>query len=247
MKFVSTIALLLIAPFAGLLEPLQASSRPSGLTEKNQTRLLTREFLVCVIRRRPAEAQAVLLSRLDNAEIIERYPKLLEATCMPGRVRGSGLQLILVGDEVRYGLADALIMQEYYTALPTNIGLAAPLVHRELPVDETQIRKTKEFRKKGEAVIEDARRSAKASRILSEFGECAVRSNPPAAHRFLLTEPESADESQAFQAVKSFIGPCLVQWQLLQTDLPKLRGTMAYNFYRLAHSTPIARESGVIK
>lgn len=72
--------------------------------------------------------------------------------------------------------------------------------------------------------------------VLGKYGECVVRTNPAAAKALLLTRVETSGEARAFDALRQALGECLPEGKTLAFGKLVLRGTIAVNYYRVAHA-----------
>jgi len=193
------------------------------------------DFTRCVSGKDPKEAESVVLSTIPNGEIVHKYPRLVDPNCLrPG-------QLVMPGDYLRYGLAEWIIRREYANGLPSDIALAAPLPHYEIPdylfnlgilgraLMPAQV-----------ALIEQRRNQAIGFQTLAELGECVDRKDPPGALRLVLSKIHSAAETQAFAALHGSLSSCLSEGETISFDPAALRGTIALNLFRLAKASRIA-------
>jgi hypothetical protein len=231
LRFVLTSGLALVSTAA-----IAAQWDPQRMpASERETRDVFSGYAQCVVQKRARDAEVVVLSTVGNSEILRTYPRMIEPDCLrPGQ------QLVLPGEYLRYGLADALVRAEFAGGLPQDIGQAVALPHPE--VDEANYRpepgkaaKPKELQR-----LQDARNKAIAFRLLSIYGECVDRRNPAAALALVLSKPGSKDEAQSFAALRPALEVCLPEGQTVAFTRVSLRGTVAMNRYRLAKAPRVA-------
>jgi TonB family protein len=102
-------------------------------------------------------------------------------------------------------LADVLVNEEFPTLDPGLIEGAAPL-----------------------------KQPAHDEGMFWKFGECVVRASPAHAHELLMTKINSAEEVAAFQKLAPNFAQCPGLDSRFSSQMDR-RGTIAINFYRLAH------------
>ena len=225
---------LIAASLTGLLalNPLKAEDPP---TEKqlDELRKAVRDFSICTVKRRHSGAKKAILQNVDNGELLKKFPDLLTPDCISG---SEGMRF--PGDQIKYGIAGALVELEFKSAFPKDLADRAALSHRKANFDENAFRKSRQYRKEGEeGLIRNARR-AEAFLFLSEFGECVVRSDVGAVHQFLTSPVAGTAEKAALARVRPLLGPCVPVGQEIELNLMTIRGTLAMNFYRLAYAPP---------
>ncbi len=115
---------------------------------------------------------------------------------------------------------------------PLDVAAIAPLHHSELSPEQV---------KKLDA---SALQQSLAEQYLFRFGECVVRADAAGSAALLRSEPDSDAESAAFNQLMPAFGSCVEMNRKLTGDKIEMRGTVAYNYYRLASaprmSPPIA-------
>ena len=74
------------------------------------------------------------------------------------------------------------------------------------------------------------------SATINRFGECIVRQNPQGAHALLVTGVLKPEENAAFSALKPTMGTCLAADSTVTLNKMMLRGSIAYNYVRLANA-----------
>jgi hypothetical protein len=193
-------------------------------------------YAKCVVERRQAKASEALLANLDNATILRKYRMLIVGDCLKGRAFAT-TKMSFAGDLYRYALADALVNREL-AALPAPDLTAVPrLQHREPgeePRRELPNGKQVSEKKYQEALADHQQEAGFA--YLSRYGECVVRANPAGAKSLLLAAPDSEAETTRIRELQPALSLCLGEGATLRFGRVALRGTIAINYYRLAHA-----------
>ena len=205
-----------------------------------ETRSLTHDYARCVVRRQPAKASEAIAANVDNAAILRHYRMLIQDECLSREVI-QATQMRFTGDLYRYALADALVNREL-AAQPVPVLDSVPrLDHRDpgAPPRPVTDKGKKLGKRKFAAALEDFRRNV-AYAFLSHYGECAVRADTAGAKALLLSKPDSAEESARFEALKPVLSRCLPEGRSLRFGKVALRGSIAINYYRLAHASRAA-------
>jgi len=233
-------------PIAALMLFTSASaSAQTGDSEYStkEIRALTHDYARCVVTRHTAAASQALLDNGDNSTIHRRYQRLIDGECLVDQTMGSST-MKFTGDLYRYALADALVNQELAMApVPVLKGVprldTRPLPDRPKPL-APDARKSE--RRKHEAELKQFDRAV-AYYFLGGYGECVVRVDTAGAKALLLTKPDSPEESHSFSTLQPALGRCLPEGKMLRFGKVALRGTIAVNYYRLAHAAgaPAAR------
>jgi hypothetical protein len=198
-----------------------------------QVRALVADYGECIVKREPARASAAILAGLGNKTMLDRYPQLLQETCLHTRL-GDRVEVRFTGDQYRFAIADALVRQELASAPPPVLDDVPPLAHHdpgEPPRTDSKGRPLQ-----GRA-LEQAMRDHdvdRAANYMWRYGECVVRVDPAAAKALLMTDPASKEEDVQFGAMSTALGTCLGEGRTLEFGKAALRGTIAVSYYRLA-------------
>jgi hypothetical protein len=72
---------------------------------------------------------------------------------------------------------------------------------------------------------------------LSNFGECVVRAGPLESYVLLMTKTGSAEEQKSFSSLMPALSSCMSEGRTLELNKATIRGTIALNYYRLAHAS----------
>jgi len=197
-------------------------------------------YAKCVVKRQPAKASEAILANVDNAVIMRRYPMLLVSDCL-ANAAPEGVSMRFTGDLYRYALADALVNRELAAWRPTDLAAVPRLVHRDpgQPPSRVSPSGKRQGKRKYEAAVEAYGREA-AYAYLSRYGECVARVDAAGAKALLLTGPDTPQETAAFAALRPALERCLEEGRTLRFGRVTLRGSIAINFYRLAHSARAA-------
>ncbi len=202
----------------------------------SETRLIAYDYAKCVVGRHTASASAALLIDVDNGTMMRSHRDLIDGDCLV-RTMHTGARMKFPGDLYRYALADALFARELAAAPAIDPSTVPPLERRTLPDPPAPLPANASAKDKAkyEEAVKDFD-EVKSFRVLGEYGECVVRANPTAAKELLLTRPETASENSRFDALRPSLAECLPPDRTLTFGRLVLRGTIAVNYYRLAHS-----------
>jgi hypothetical protein len=201
-----------------------------------ETRALTHAYARCVVKRQPAKASEAIVANVSPGAILRDYRTLIRPECLVRQTRQS-TRMRFGGDLYRYALADALVNRELAAQPAPNLDSVPRLAHHNpgeppQPVDSRG-------RKLGKRKLEAARQAyARDSgfAFLSLYGECIVRADPAGAKALLVTAPDSPEESARFAALGPSFSRCLPDGRTVRFGKVALRGSVAINYYRLAHA-----------
>jgi hypothetical protein len=216
------------------------AAQPSNYSAK-ETRRLAYDYAKCVVARHAGPASEAVLSDVDNKTLMARYWSLVEGECLVRQTHAAA-KMSFPGDLYRYALADALVSRELKSAPVPDFSNVPPLQRRALPEAPAPLRAnaSKAERRKYDEEMKDFT-EAEAFRSLGALGECVVRLNAPGAKGLLLTSPETPAETSSFDALRPALGQCLPEGTTLTLGRLVLRGTIAVNYYRLAHAAGAAK------
>ena len=201
-----------------------------------ETRALMHSYARCVVERQHARAADAILRNVANDTILRDYPSLVIGSCLARDVRQT-TKMRFGGDLYRYALADALVSRDLLARPMPDFGNVARLAHRDPGPVPTQVTtKGKRLGKKQYDAALKQHQDAAAYAFLSRYGECVVRVAPANSRALLATVPDTPAEAAAFKALSPAFGNCLVEGQTLELGKVALRGTVAVNYYRLAHA-----------
>jgi hypothetical protein len=205
-----------------------ATSTPTAQTiiSTEETRKFAYKYGACAVARHPRGASEAVLRNADSLTLTRRYSALADDNCLP-----TDSQIVFPGDFFIYALADALVARELATAPIPDLSKVPPLGRRSMPTF-AHLR-----RKFGYDAALSAAYNAEVFGALDDYGECVVRQSPAKANALLMTEPESAAESDRFEALSPALLACTPEDKTLKLTKFLLRGTIALNYYRLAQAT----------
>ena len=190
----------------------------------------------CIVADQPRRAAEAVLSDVDDARFLKRYPTFAEGGCVDMR-QGTWGYFNIRADSVRYSLADALVRKEFAGSKVSDFSALPALDHGTVPSKPSEVGSNgKPIRKDLYAKALADYRWKYASNLWSNVGECIVRENSSAAHALLLSDPDSAAEDAQLAGLKQAVVKCLPESESMQLNELSLRGTIAVNFYRLATS-----------
>jgi hypothetical protein len=229
------LGLALAAPCA-----MAPAAAPYSDYSTKETRALMHAYAKCVIKRQPAKAAEAILANVDNSTILKRYPMLLSGECL-GNAARENVQMRFTGDLYRYALADALVNRELAGWTVPDLAPVPHLAHRDPGEPPARVTaKGRRIGKRNYAAALDAYEREVGYAYLSRYGECIVRSDPKGTKALLLTGPDAPAETAAFNALRPAFQACLTEGRTLRFGRVALRGSVAINFYRLAHTARAA-------
>ena len=217
-----------------LVAPSIAAAEDETSTAK--TRALMHAYARCVVGAQPARASEAILRNADNSVILRDYRRLIVPGCLSAQVK-QRTEMRFGGDLYRYALADALVGRELARLPVPDLDKVPRLSHREPGTAPTPIAANGKrlSKRKYEAAVKSYQDEVAYS-YLSKYGECVVRVDPASAKALLLATPDSAPEAAMFNTLGPALGQCLPEGQTLKFGKVALRGTIAINYYRLAHA-----------
>lgn len=206
-----------------------------------ETRALTHAYAQCVVRRQAAKASEAILANVGNGVLLRDYRMLIRPECLTRQIH-QATQMRFGGDLYRYALADALVNREMAGRPAPDLEAAARLDHYDAgpAPQEVDAKGRKLGKRKLEAAREGYDRDV-AFAFLSRYGECIVRVDTAGSKSLLVTTPDSAEEAARFTALRPALSRCLPEGQTQRFGKVALRGSVAINYYRLAHA---ARPAG---
>ena len=220
---------------------------PAQEYEENRVREIQAQYGECVVKKQPAaSAEFVITPRFEQPAMRRILPKVGDSWCLMTASATFGSEMRFPGDTMRYTLADALIRREFPSA-PPSLNDAGPIAYAVL--DEADY-VPKPGRKAKQSELDELagnRQKMVAAIYMAHFGECVVRANPGTSYALLMAHPVTPQESAAFSGLKPVFAQCLEAGQTFSLNKATLRGTIAMNFYRLAHAPKAAASTGAPK
>lgn len=210
--------------------------------DTKEVREVQARFGECVIKRHYQTArQFVLAPNLDEKDYQRAASKVADGYCLVKASESSrGVEMKFPADTMRYALADALVQREFSAGPVSTFANSAPLEKVKFDEKEHQPKPGKKLKPAELKELEEHKAKHLVAIFLAGFGECVVRAEPVQSHSLLMTKPGSSEENAAFAALRSRFGNCIVTGQTLSFSKTALRGTIAMNYYRLAHAPRIA-------
>jgi hypothetical protein len=205
-----------------------------------QIRPLIQGYADCVVKRQPAKASEAVLSTVDNDALLKNYQMLIIGDCLVQQTHASS-QMRFKGDLYRYALAEALFKREL-AAQPAPDLSAAPKLEHPDPGPEPQpidAKGRKLSKRKYEEALQQYRQQVTFA-FLASYGECVVRQAPAQARALLLTKPDSSEETGRFGQLHPVLAACMPEGHTISFGRVALRGSIAINYYRLAHGARAA-------
>jgi hypothetical protein len=201
-----------------------------------ETRTLMYAYAKCVVDREPRRASESLLANIDNATFIKKYDRLIIGQCLV-RETHAAARMTFKGDLYRFALADALVKRELAAQPVPDISAVPRLEHREPGPEPGPFDAKGKKLSAGEYLqaLRDYRERVTFS-FLSKYGECVVRTAPAESKALLVTVPDSVEEASRFDALKPTLATCMPEGHTVSFGRVALRGSLAINYYRLAHT-----------
>ena len=210
--------------------------------DSKETREVQAKFSECVVKKNYAAArQMVLTPNLEDRDWRRTVSRVGDGDCLLKAAHSiGGVEMKFPLDTMRYALADALVRREFSAGSPPSIKDAAPLEQPEFDESKYQLEPGKKPKKGQLEKLEKNRDKRIALIFLNDFGECVARANPGKSHELLIAQPDTPGEGAAFNALMPEFASCLSTGQQLKFNRATLRGTIALNYYRLAHAPRVA-------
>jgi hypothetical protein len=196
------------------------------------SRKLVLDYAMCIVRRSHDKAARSLLLNADNNTIKRDFSRLIEGGCLRSDVASIGFD----ADLFRYSLANALVAFEFAASGPADFSDRLLLTHLQAPTQadlDTALAKARSSKERDEASINYQKAQSVAA--LSRYGECVTRSDPGGARLWVLSTPDTRDEEAIIDALRPSFAACLKDGKITFSKTT-LRGTVALNYYRLAHA-----------
>ena len=222
---------LLILAF-GAASEASTAERQLSAKERHETGTVVRDYARCVVRLHHDQAATMLRADSDNNDIMRRYSSVIDENCMT-----PGVGVSFPADLYRYSMAEALVTADFLKGGPASFGDRLPLAHLAFPQQaelDKALAKAKSARQKkklSEEFLKDL-----LSGALSRYGECVVREDPAGARLWILTPPDIPEELSRVKALLPAMSTCLEPGTTVKFPRELLRGSVALNYYRLAHA-----------
>jgi hypothetical protein len=207
-----------------------------------QTRDVMRQFAECLVKRQPTVASRFILDR-STLRISRPYEGLLDGNCLVDATDPfyDTVGLRMAEDSMRFAIAEALLRREIGNIDPATLVSAEALSMPILQEKDYQPEKDRTYSRDELAEFDSARQRERLILVEYRFGECVVRANPQGSRAYLQTADGSDTEGAALQALMPTLGNCVEKGAQFKLDRRILRGSLAFNYYALAHAprTPV--------
>ena len=215
-----------------------ATQSDDDVWDARETREVQAKYGECVVKKVAGTARKMVLKpNLDESEWRRAIRTVGDGMCLIKATENyDGVEMKFPMDTMRYALADALVRREFSTGPLPAIKDAAPLEQPTFDEAKYQPEPGKNLSKDKLEELEQARAKRIGLVFLATYGECVVRTNPEKSHALLMSKPSTDEESAAFKALTAEFSVCLPAGQQLSLGKTPLRGTIAMNYYRLAHA-----------
>lgn len=193
-------------------------------TADAENRQAVTQFATCVVKKHRREAAQLVLSLGVNHATAQT---IADPDC-------ATVPMSLSPATLQAALADVLVDEEFPTYDSALIEGAPALEQPALNESVFAPKPGKTYSPEELQKLEKTKVALRAGIAFWQFGECVVRSGAAGAHALLMTKVASAEEAAAIQGLRPVFARC----PGLSNDLDNpsdLRGTIAENYYRLAH------------
>ena len=234
----SAVRFVMLVGMPAFLWPASGDAADSA-KEQAKIRKITFDYAACVVREHHASASEAILATASNEAILGHFPQIIDSDCLTSTA-GDDVDMRFPDDSYRFALADALVNVDFVSKGEASFADRLPLAQPVVVSQEAQaelIAKTKSGRKR-----KDLQEEFTKSRILgwiARYGECVVRQDPVNARYWLLTRPDTPEETSRIKAMQPAFGLCLGSGTMKFNRIT-MRGTVAINYYRLAMATVVS-------
>jgi hypothetical protein len=215
----------------------------AGPREDAHNRKIMHQYAQCLVRKHHNRASDMILADENNDTLLARYHDLLDGDCL-GSV-GGNISMTFGGDLYRYAVADALVNADYALQGPTDFVDRQPLAHLVAPDPaKLNIELAKAKNKTAKDRLQADFIKEASNTLLSRYGECIVRQDPLDARLWLITPPDTPEETSRINALRPAFSACLKDGTVKFNRIV-MRGIVAINYDRLAMATafPALRKS----
>ena len=233
----------IVVGLSALLCPMPGYTADSA-KEQAKTRKITFDYAACVVRKHHAKASEAILATASNQDILGRLSQIIDSDCLVSAA-GYGVDMRFPNDSYKFALADALVNADFSGNGEVSFADRLPLAQPPTlsPEEQAQrLAKTKSARTRKD--MQDGFAKSDAFAWVARYGECVVRQDPVNAHYWLLTRPDTPEETSRIKALQPAFGACLGSGTMKFNRIT-MRGTVAINYYRLASATRVPIAEGV--
>lgn len=208
-----------------------------------EIRAVSNKYANCVVSRQHTLASEALINNVDNETLSKKYRKLIIGNCLVAANGGNGARMGFGGDLYRYALAEALIKVDFPAPSFDSFDKVPPLEHLPLLPEQDFSRVSDRKAKEHSERLSER----KTTRALSKYGECVVRFAPQDSLALMETQADSTEETTGFQTLQPALSNCLAEGTKLGFGKSVLRGSIAINYFRLAHAAKAGSSSQIIE
>ena len=215
-----------------------ASALAGDESDARGIRAIQLRYGECIVKKKHSSARIfVLTPDLERGDFRRLVQMVGDGECAAKATdaRG-GVALKFPHDTMRYTLADALVRKEFSQTAPSSLKDAGPIAQPEFDETKYQPKAGNKLKQKELDALAESRAKRLSLVYFAQYGECVVRGDPDQSRNLLLATPDSAEESSAFSALKPTLGSCVIEGKSVKFNKATLRGTVAMNYYRLAHA-----------
>lgn len=208
-------------------------------TDRDQleVRKIQTQYGNCVVKKQyEAARNFVLTPNLEGRDWTRAVQKVSDAYCLVAASSSYGSKMTFPSDTMRYTLGEALVRREFPSGSPPSLKDAGPILQPVFDASKFVPEPGKKTKQKELDELAERRLEQQGKVYLAQFGECVVRAETGNSYALLMAEPGSAQEISAFNSLKPALSECLIAGHTLSFSKASLRGTIAMNFYRLAHA-----------
>ena len=190
----------------------------------SKTRMVEYRYGDCIVSRHRQDAATYVLGLdRDPKNMRKILRRVTDGSCLVLAAKENrDVAMKFPGHTLRYVIADALVRSE------------KPILPEDLRNARTQIRYVIDVEKIAPPALNEVRMQI----FLASFGECVVRANASASYALLSFSPETQGEVAAFADLASAFSDCMPVGNTVKLNKSVTRGTIAENYYRLAHASP---------
>ncbi|MFM5916777.1 MAG: hypothetical protein ACKOOL_04490 [Novosphingobium sp.] len=208
-----------------------------------ESREYIQAYATCAVRYNHDRAAQAILSDLGIDALEHRFsdifvhaPLAYVAGCRELVMRFR-VAVTMSGEPLRFALAEQLVAADFKDKPAAGLSQSAALTHRDPPNAEARDRLLASLSNKARRERVRSEYEAQLGLAwLSRYGECVVRSDPASSQAWIVAAEGSPAGDAALQALQPALGTCLRAGDQLKFSKEVLRGTLAVNYFRLAHA-----------
>lgn len=212
---------------------LAFAAKPANFSDATR-RQMGFDYAACITDKHPALAREYVLTDPTRDYKDERFRVFSDYKCVPETLKTDFTFLRMHADGSVYNMAEALLKRDK-PAIPADFASIPYLAHRE-PM------KLENYKKSGKMSQQEYAKRVERSigeHTMSRIGECVVRADTSNAKALLDTEIGGEAEKAAIQLLLPSVGKCIENGSI-KIRPEQLRGTVAFNLFRLVSVQPAA-------